>query len=230
MRVQSIIFFILLFLVSACDNNQNTSDTTEAEVEAKTTETQPTAIEKEVVKESTKQISDVEKIILEIRKEFGRIEKMVNSNQVIKKDLNYSCPDDHQEGGFIFYFSGDTLLKANHSFVMGDHYGQESSYYFQNGELIFGFHQSSVWNFAGQNEQGNTTTKDDINVQRDYIYQGKVVKQLFKDYTILSDTKSKKENEIPNQETGEGVGYTLAENTILTVSTQENLSCGILNE
>lgn len=230
MRVQSIIFFILLFLVSACVNNQNTSNTIEAEVEAKTTEIQPTAIEKEVVKESTKPISDVEKITLGIRKEFGRIETLVNGNQLIKRELNYSCADDHQDGGFIFYFNGDTLLKANHSFVMGDHYGQESSYYFQNGELIFGFHQSSVWNFAGQNEQGNTTTKDDINVQRDYFYQGKVVKQLFKDYTILSDTKRKKENEIPNQEKGEGVGSTLAGNTILTVSTEENLSCEILND
>jgi hypothetical protein len=228
MRNQSMICCILLFLVSACGNHENTSSDTAAE--AATTEIKSATKDKEVIKESSTQTADTETITLQIRKEFGRVETLINGNQVIKKEISYSCPDDPQDGGFIFYFNGDTLLKANHSFVMGDHYGQESSYYFQNGALIFGFHQSSVWSFGGQDDQGNTTTKDDINIQRDYFFQGKLVKQLFKDYAIFSDQKAKKESEIPNQKTGKGVGYTLAGNTTLNVSTKENLTCEMLNE
>lgn len=230
MTNQSILFCLSLFLVTACSTNENTTTSTEAAAEAVTTEIQSTTKDKEVIKEVTTQTADTEKIILEIREEFGRIEKLITKNQAIKKEISYSCPDDPQGGGFIFYFNGDTLLRANHSFVMGDHYGQESSYYFNNGKLIFGFHQSSVWNFDGQDAQGNTKTKDDINVQRDYFHQGQIVKQLYKDYSIFSNKKGKQESEIPNQKTGKGVEYTLAGNTILDISTKENITCEMLNE
>ncbi len=233
MKYQLIFSSFLLFLVTACGSNENASVASEEMAEAITNEVQPVAKEKETRNDATTSSSEAEeteKIILGIRKEFSRIETLINNNQVVKKEITYSCPDDPQEGSFIFYFSGDTLLRATQSFVMGDHYGQESSYYFQNGQLIFGFHQSSVWNFAGQDDQGNTTTRDDINVQRDYFYEGEVVKQLFKDYAMLSGQKSKRESEVPNQTTGKGVDNILEGSKILNLSTQEVLTCEILNE
>ena len=225
MTNQSILFCLSLFLVTACSTNENTTTSAEAAAEAATTEIQPTVKDQEVIKESTAPVADTEKVIVEIRKEFGRIEALLSDDQVLKKELSYSCPDDPQDGGFVFYFKGDTLLKANHNFVMGDHYGQESSYYFQNGALVFGFHQSSVWNFDGQDDQGNATTKDDVNVQRDYFYQGEMVKQLFKDYTISSGKQDKQESEVPNLATGNGVESTLAGSIILNISTKEKLTC-----
>ncbi len=227
MKNQLIHFLLLLFIFSACGDNSSSSSSAEM-AEAATIDSQPTTKVEKVEKEPVKQKGDVENNILEIRKEFGRIEDLIKNKQVVKKEVEYSCPDDPQGGNFIFYFSEDNLIKATHSLFMGDHYGQESSYYFKDRELIFGFHQSSVWNFAGTDDDGNTMTKDDINVQRDYFYKGEIVKQLFKDYSLISGKDVKKENEVPNQTTGKGVDNILAGEKILSISIQDVINCEML--
>ena len=216
----------------SCGSNENSVATEEAST-ASDDQTQSLEKSKTTEKETTTQVEkakDPEAITIQIRNEYARIEALDSKGQLRNKKLDYDCPDDPQGGSFVFQFHGDTLLKVNHNLYMGDHYGQESNYYFQEGELIFGFHRSNVWYFAGtEDENGTPNSKDDISIQRDYFFEGQLVKQLFKDYTNYSNKKGKLENEIPNKKTGKGVGATLAGNKILDFSTKEEVNCDLLN-
>ena len=232
MTNSSILYSLMFFILMSCGSNENNSASKEG-TEASVDPIQSIEKKQTTEKEATTQVvktKDPETITMQIRKEYARIEALVGKGELRNKKLDYECPDDPQGGNFVFQFRGDTLLKVNHSFYMGDHYGQKSSYYFQGGELIFGFHRSNIWNFAGtDDDKGTPNSKDDISIQRDYFFEGQLVKQLFKDYTNYSNKKEKLENEIPNKKTGKGVGATIGGNQILAFSTEEELNCDLLN-
>lgn len=223
--------FLIIFLFFSCEEAQTSDQNNSAEAKAETLT--PSTGTKRNPAPKTFDVSTpkgIEEAVTDIRKSFVKIESLEKEKQLQIKKLDFSCPDDPQDGSLSFYFHGDTLMKAVQSFVMGDHYGGTYAYYFNNDELIFGYHQSSVWTFAEPREDGTPTTKDDINVQRDYFYKGKLIKQLFKDYTFYSDKESIKESDIPNKKTGKGVSNTLKGEKLLEFSKLEKLTCEIMSE
>ncbi len=234
MKNQYVFYCLVLFFLVACSSNENSSNSSDA-ASPESTEQSPS--EKIVNKEKKEPISeptptdDLETITLKIREEFSRIETLLGQRKLTQNVKEYNCPDDPEGGTFTFFYDGNTLVKADHNFYMGDHFGQESSYYFKDGDLIFGFHRSSSWTFTGpEKADGTPNTKDDIHIQRDYFNEGKIVKQLFKDYTNYSNKKEKIEREIPNKTIGEGVYKTLDGKLVMEFSNKDKLTCEMMSE
>lgn len=229
----------LLFYCTACETNQKTQATGEEAMEdsaepATREEVAPVAENKaplEVAQKNKISGENLEEITQQIRKEYARIEKLVADNDLTVKKIAYQCPDDPEGGEFNFYFQERELLKATQSFYMGDHFGGESAYYFQKDQLFFAFHQNSSWTFAGANSDNpdEPVTRDDFKEQRDYFYQGKLINQLFKEYSQFSNQEKVSSNKIPNKSTGEDISNTFAAHQILDFSTKETLTCEMLN-
>lgn len=232
MKYQYVIYSLMIFFFMACGSNENNSEATKtAPAPTKEQAPPPKVIEeeKQEPKSESNQADDLPTITEKIRGEFSRIEMLLNQGSLTKKTKEYDCPDDPEGGTFAFFYDGNTLVKVDHSFYMGDHFGQESSYYFKDGVLIFGFHRSSVWTFAGsENASGTPNTKDEMHIQRDYFHKGKIVKQLFKDYTNYSNQKEKMENEVPNQTSGEGVNRTMEGQQLIDYSNKDKLTCEMI--
>lgn len=232
MKNQYIIYSLLLFFFIACNTNDNNSNSAKVPSDMMTEQSPPKKVINEEKNEPIKEpapSNDLQTITLKIKSEFSRIETLLSQGKLTKKVKEYNCPDDPEGGMLAFFYDGNILVKADHSFYMGDHFGQESSYYLKDGILIFGFHRSSVWTFAGtQDANGNPNTKDEMHIQRDYYYEGKIVKQLFKDYTNYSNKKEKMESEIPNQAKGEGVYMTIEAEQLIHYSNQDKLTCEMM--
>lgn len=226
--------FTLLFYSMACQNNSNTEASIgEAMADSATPLNEETAIEPatsaaEASQESKIQGAELEAIIRQIRKEYARIEKLIAEEQLEQKELAYECPDEPHGGTFTFYFQEGELLKATQSFYMGDHFGGESSYYFQAEQLFFAFHQNGSWSFAGSDSE-EPITRDDFKEQRDYYYQGKLVNQLFKSYSQFSNQEIIPSNQIPNKSTGEDISNKFIAAQIKNFAKQQTVTCEMLN-
>lgn len=244
MKSQSLLLCFILFVFVSCNssgneriekNETNTSDgptkienSEKKEIE-KVLESDIFTTENEASNE--KKPDDLQSITLQIRSEFTRIESLLSQGKLTPKIKEINCIDEPVGGNLAFFYDGNTLVKADHNFHMGDHFGQESSYYFKDGEVIFGFHRSGAWSFTGEEDKdGNAITKDEMKVQRDYFYEGKIVKQLFKDFTNYSNKKELLESEVPNKSIGEGVGFTLTGKRIIDLSKKEKLGCDLFSE
>ncbi|MFK8007682.1 MAG: hypothetical protein AB8H03_14990 [Saprospiraceae bacterium] len=234
MKNQYILYCLMLLFLVACSSNDNNPDSSTADSTDTTEQSPPEKIIDEEKKEPLSEptpTDDLETITLKTREEFSRIETLLGQGKLTQKVKEYNCPDDPEGGMFTFFYDGNILVKVDHNFYSGDHYGQESSYYFKDGDLIFGFHRSSSWTFAASEKaDGTPNTKDDIHIQRDYFNEGKIVKQLFKDYTNYSNKKEKIEREIPNKTIGEGVYKTLDGKQVLQFSSKDKLTCKMMSE
>jgi hypothetical protein len=178
----------------------------------------------ELDKENKLSEENLKIVTQKIKQEYARIEQLVTTNNTSLKELEFECPEDPQGGSFKFHFNNDSLLKATYSFYMGDHFGGESTYYFQNDQLFFAFHQNSTWNFAAS-DTDEPATRDDINEQRDYYYQGKLVNRLFKEYTHFSNKKKTPSNKVPNKTIGTPLDYTYEASKVLELATKDVLTC-----
>lgn len=239
MKNQSLLFCFILFVFVSCDSSgnervkKNESDISDAPTKIENSEKKE--IEKVLESDiftteneasNEKKPEDLQSITLQIRSEFTRIESLLNQGKLTPKIKEINCSDEPVGGNLTFFYDGNTIVKVDHNFHMGDHFGQESSYYFKDGKLIFGFHRSGTWSFTGEeDDKGDSITKDDMKVQRDYFNDGKIVKQLFKDYTNFSNKKGKIESEVPNKSIGEGVEFTLAGKVIFDLAEKDKIGC-----
>lgn len=100
------------------------------------------------------------------------IVKAKEDSTLIKKEFNYECPDN-PEIGTITYYSDSTGIKLiEHSFSVGDHYGEDSQYFLWDGKLFFHFPRYGNWVFDSETvdkDGSNNSTIDNMTEERSYF-------------------------------------------------------------
>ena len=146
---------------------------------------------------------DKKEIIKDIRQTYGEILKQKADSSLTINEFSYECPDDPEMGTITYYSDKSGVKLIEHSFSLGDHYGEENQYFVLDGKLIFYFSKYSHWMFDTENTDDNESmsTVDDVNEIIYYFEKDKPVNCMYKNYKIYS---AKKENDnssdIPNKE------------------------------
>lgn len=165
-----------------------------------------------------------------IRREYSRIEALAANDKLRQDSLEYECAEMY--GTLRFFYEGDELLLASRDYVVGDHFGGEEAYYFHQGEPFFAFLTESSWQFDTEStaaaDSESTPTRDDIYELRRYYADGRVIKELYKDYTIRSAGNNTPAEQIPNQNSGRGVSEDLGADVLLQTAQRQSFNCGLL--
>ena len=132
--------------------------------------------------------SNPEQLILDIRKEFKRI----NSAQLTKKKYSFACKNDPANGTVIYYLDNGKVVKIAIDWGFAGDYSTTSEYYYKNDKFIFGYDVA----IGGPAEGAETKSEERTYVNNDktirYMQNQKIIscttcefKESSKEYKIL---------------------------------------------
>ncbi|SFN37018.1 hypothetical protein SAMN05421594_2395 [Chryseobacterium oleae] len=152
------------------------------------------------IKKDSKQIKNAVDPIEEIKSEYSKLQKQLESKKLTSTDFTYNC-NDERSGKVTFYSDQKEIRIIEHSYDEYSHFGSTEQYFIKDGNLFFIFKEDTGWNFDGGTPE-KPITKDDITESRLYIHNNKSIKCLEKQYSIKSDaTEKPTPDKIPNKET-----------------------------
>lgn len=217
-------FFILMLLAAlGCGSPADES--------AATTPADTTAATADLRRQKSDGSLDTAATLAAIRSEYSRIESLREAGELRQDTLAYECAEIF--GTFRFFYAGDELLLASRDYVVGDHFGGEENYYFHRGQPFFAFLAESSWAFDGPmtttaDGQEVTPTRDDIHELRRYYADGRVIEELYKDYTLHSQKDNPPADQLPNQDSGKGVSEDIGAERLREVARQGTFDCNHL--
>lgn len=117
--------------------------------------------------------------VTDIKETYALINSKIFSKSLDSSFFKYSC--NNEKSGKITYFTQKgTLRMIRHAYSEYSHFSATEDYYVQNDSVFFIFSKEVSWSFADQDK-----TKDEIVEKLMYIINGKPVKCLQNESTVL---------------------------------------------
>ncbi len=192
-------------LLTGCTQNQNGGagserDTT-VNIRTDTSSQETVRAHAPVPPEMVSQKEDVNATgsIAGIRDKYLDIQKEVDAGTLRKDVVKYNCEVDPGSGELTRYFKDDEVVLVQ-LFEGEDHYATTKRFYLENGKPFFVYEQETKWQFGGPVNNTNPNTIDKVMEQRFYLKDGKVIRQLKKNYEVHSWETPVKSQDIANEE------------------------------
>lgn len=132
-----------------------------------------------------------------IKKEYNLLNSKLIAKKLDSVGFRYEC---EERSGNVVYYSENGTLKVIKHFTADSHFSSIENYFVNDDKPFFVFKDDTVWSFDGGTPE-KPETKDDVNQQRMYFSDNKIIQCLEKKFTIKSSVAAKPNPEnIPNTE------------------------------
>jgi hypothetical protein len=133
---------------------------------------------------------DTEELIKDIRTKYAKINEMVRDGAMKKSVMNKKVDDEVSE--ITWYEGGNGNRLIEQRWDDGSHGGFVNQFYVWENELFFIFGDSGYWQFDGEDEDGESLTKDYVDEERCYFNKSESIRCLKKSYEFRNKEEMKK--------------------------------------